>query len=250
MARDTEPGRVGLVKAADLLKLTGELRRRGVAGTVHSVMNSLRARVERRFDARYGIDSVQWIPVSTLSVDSPNKAFANLYGPTPAWLMPRFLESIPEDLSGFTFVDFGSGKGRALLLAGRHRFRRVTGVEFSRELHAEAIANIEHFRKQGLLQTPVVESVNMDVVDFAIPDGECVLYTYNPFGPEVMRRLLANIACSIREVPRRIYFIYYDCVDAHLFEASGIFREMPIRRLRWVHRLLMPHDAKIYVSGA
>ena len=43
-----------------------------------------------------------------------------------------------RDVSGYTFVDLGSGKGRMLFVAAERPFRRVIGVEFSRSLHAEA----------------------------------------------------------------------------------------------------------------
>ena len=238
-----------VVRGGDLAKLWYELRRGGPAHAWEQVVDSLRARAERRFDARHGLDSVAWIPVSDLTVDSPSKAFANIYGPTPAWLMPRFLRSIPEkDLSQFTFVDFGSGKGRAVLLAARHRFKRVVGLEFSKELHAEATANIAKFREAGLLASPVVESIEADVLDFDLPDGPLVLYTFNPFGAAVMKPLLERIAASHRANPRKIYFVYYDCVDHALVQAAGVFRQLPMRGLNALHRLVMQHAARLYVA--
>ena len=239
-------GRV--VGAADLRKFWDEFRRQGLSQAWRRVENSLRARIEKRFDARYGLDSVAWIPVSELTVESPNKALANIYGPTPAWLMPRFLHSIAEDLSSFSFVDFGSGKGRALLLAGRHPFHRVTGLEFSKELHAEAVANIERFRSTGLLRCGTIESIEADVLDFELPDGPCVLYTYNPFGAAVMRPLLDRVERSYRRNPRKIYFIYYDSVDHALFAACPVLHETPMRGIGPLHRMVMPHAARLYAT--
>jgi SAM-dependent methyltransferase len=238
-----------VLRGGDLAKLWTEFRRGGLGRAWAQTVDSLRARAERRFDARHGLDSVAWIPVSELTVDSPSKAFANIYGPTPAWLMPRFLRSIPEaDLGGFTFVDFGSGKGRAVLLAARHRFRRAVGLEFSRELHAEAEANIARFRQAGLLATPTVESIQADVLDFDLPEGPLVLYTFNPFGAAVMQPLLERIAASYRADPRPIYFVYYDSVDHALVEATGVLREIPMRALGPLRRLVMQHRARLYVA--
>jgi hypothetical protein len=45
----------------------------------------------------------------------------------------------PED---FTVIDFGSGKGRALIVASECPFRRIIGVEFALELHRDAQQNI------------------------------------------------------------------------------------------------------------
>jgi hypothetical protein len=41
---------------------------------------------------------------------------------------------LPKDLSDFTFVDIGSGKGSILFYACRYDFRRVLGVEFAENL--------------------------------------------------------------------------------------------------------------------
>jgi SAM-dependent methyltransferase len=245
MTETTATGPV--IRTGDLAKLWGEFRRQGPTQAFARVVESLRARAERRFDARYGLDSVAWIPVSELTVSSPNKALANIYGPTPAWLMPRFLRSIPEaDFSAYSFIDFGSGKGRAVLLAARHAFARVVGLEFSQELHTEAQANIALFREQGLLAAPVVESLEADVLDYDLPDGPCVLYTFNPFGSAVMAPLLARIEASYRAKPRKIYFIYYDSVDHALFDACPILHEIPLRALGPLHRMVMQHEARLY----
>ena len=41
----------------------------------------------------------------------------------------------------FTFVDFGAGKGRVLMMACEYPFKQVIGVELSRKLHATASRN-------------------------------------------------------------------------------------------------------------
>jgi SAM-dependent methyltransferase len=46
-----------------------------------------------------------------------------------------------------TFVDLGSGKGKALLIAGMLAYRRVVGVEIDSELAGEARRNVENFRQ-------------------------------------------------------------------------------------------------------
>jgi tRNA1(Val) A37 N6-methylase TrmN6 len=43
------------------------------------------------------------------------------------------------------FVDLGTGRERALLLASRLPFKSVTGVEWSAELHRVAVENIKAY---------------------------------------------------------------------------------------------------------
>ena len=47
----------------------------------------------------------------------------------------KVLASLQIAFHDYTFIDFGSGKGRALLLASEFPFKRIIGLEFSPELH-------------------------------------------------------------------------------------------------------------------
>jgi predicted O-methyltransferase YrrM len=57
----------------------------------------------------------------------------------------RVLESFDRALEGLTFIDFGSGKGRALWMASEYPFRQLIALEFSPELHRIAEANITRY---------------------------------------------------------------------------------------------------------
>jgi SAM-dependent methyltransferase len=80
---------------------------------------------------------------------------------------------------GDVFLDPGSGKGRAVLLAARYPFKRVIGVEFSESLTAIARRNMATFRAR--LRCHDVELVTADVVDYRIPDDVSVVYMFNLF---------------------------------------------------------------------
>jgi hypothetical protein len=57
------------------------------------------------------------------------------------------LRDLPiPDVSGYTFIDMGSGKGRMLLLAAEPPFRRIIGVEFASDLDALARSNVKTYR--------------------------------------------------------------------------------------------------------
>src|SRR6516164_8514420 len=54
------------------------------------------------------------------------------YVPTLPYRIKRILREIPiQDHSQFTFIDFGSGKGRVLFVAAEYPYRRIQGVEFA-----------------------------------------------------------------------------------------------------------------------
>lgn len=49
------------------------------------------------------------------------------------------------DYSKFTFIDFGAGMGRVLLMASERPFRKIIGVEFARELITIAENNLRSY---------------------------------------------------------------------------------------------------------
>jgi SAM-dependent methyltransferase len=132
-----------------------------------------------------------------------------IYGPVRVANAQTALRDLPiggsrgTDYSQYTFVDLGSGKGRMLFVAAEYPFRRVMGVEFSDDRHEEALANIKQFRFSGQ-RCFDIESVHADAAEFEFPNDNLVLYLFNPFGPEVMKRMLANLERSVERHPRHV----------------------------------------------
>jgi SAM-dependent methyltransferase len=133
------------------------------------------------------------------------------------------LASLPIQPEEFTFVDFGAGKGRALLLAAERPFRRVVGVEFSAQLAEIARHNLERYI--GPLQCSDVDVVVADAVDFELPDGPVVAFFFNPFGESVMRVVAGNLARSVARSPRPVWVILTGAgAHAPVFEEAGFAR--------------------------
>ena len=123
--------------------------------------------------------------------------------------------AIPYDK--FVFVDFGSGKGRTLFLASEYPFKKIEGVEFSSELHETAVRNIAVF-KSSRQRCHCIKSLHMDAVDYPLPSDNLLIYLYNPFGREIMLKVLDNIRKSMGEQPRQVIIVYFNPLSGHLFE--------------------------------
>ncbi|MBK8386616.1 MAG: class I SAM-dependent methyltransferase [Candidatus Accumulibacter sp.] len=67
----------------------------------------------------------------SLDIDSPNARHAVRYEPSPSGMVRSILSTLGLDWRRYTFVDFGAGKGRVLLLAAELPFKNIIGVEFS-----------------------------------------------------------------------------------------------------------------------
>jgi predicted RNA methylase len=104
------------------------------------------------------------------------------------------------------FVDLGSGKGKALLVAGRLPYRRVVGVELDADLAECAKRNIEHARPK--LQADLVESEISNVLEWHIPDDASTVFMCNPFFGQTFRDVALRIFDSYDLNPRRLHIVY------------------------------------------
>lgn len=121
------------------------------------------------------------------------------------WPVRRSLKALHCD-SDDIFIDLGSGKGKALLIAGRLPFRQVIGVELDDELAQLALDNIEKARPR--LRALDVKAVNANVLEWTIPDNVSVVFMANPFIGETFHSVLARIFESYDRRPRNLHVVY------------------------------------------
>lgn len=187
-------------------------RQYGTKETVGLIRKNLaekaRQHLNRRFDKKHNVDTSGVTFLHQLTCDSDNTVHGVWYEPTPLRTLDCMFSMVPRNVSDFTFIDFGSGKGRTMLYASNFNFRRIIGVEFARELHTIAEQNICTYRssKQKCFD---ITSVCADAVTFALPDENCIFYFFHPFREEVMSRVLENIERSYLRCPRKLIILYY-----------------------------------------
>jgi SAM-dependent methyltransferase len=175
------------------------------------------------FDLLYGSETSTIREVGTLDVESANVRHAVRYQPSSADLVRNAFEQLQLDLTEFTFIDFGSGKGRVLLLAAEYPFSQVIGVEFSRELNDIAQQNIEKMPAR-LKRAGRVSSVWCDAAEFELPNTDLVCYFYNPFGSAVLAPLATKLAAQAGR--HRTIVLYVDARYPEIFEDTARFRRI------------------------
>ncbi|MFD7027743.1 class I SAM-dependent methyltransferase [Streptomyces sp. NPDC059917] len=162
----------------------------------------------RKIDADAGFDAAHGIDTSTVvepweieEADAATLEHNSRYSPTPLRTIRQALAASPLRHEDVSFVDFGSGKGRVLLVAGELPFRSVIGVEFSRSLCETSRRNIERFgtdrRRCGS-----IEVHHGDAARYAVPDDAGFFFLYEPFTGTIARAVLANIRASLLRRPR------------------------------------------------
>jgi hypothetical protein len=160
-------------------------------------------------DTEYGLDTGGVVNVPSFTADG-----LPYYGIAPS-MFAAIMNHLTADPAETTFIDFGSGKGRALFLAAdyplrhpfRHPFRRIVGVEILPALHAVAVHNVELYRAATGSRVPI-EPVLADVAAFEIPGGPLVAYFYNPFGEKTMTRVIRNLEAAHARTGQRIDVAY------------------------------------------
>lgn len=172
-----------------------------------------------RLRTRYGDADYDWdYRVNTTSGavgwrDRLLGVFHSPYQPTEPALFHEMLDALQQQTNlswaDFTFIDFGSGKGRTLLMAADYPFRRIVGVELLPSLHAIAQGNIACY-KSDAQKCFAIESICADATTFPLPDGPLVIYLFNPFPEAGLRRFVTNLEDGLRANPRQVYVLYHN----------------------------------------
>lgn len=160
---------------------------------------------ERYLEWRLGISTADEMSAGELGHPS---ADYHDYGPTSYVGIDRMLGAIPRTPRGDVFVDFGSGKGRAVILAAMHPFRKVVGVELSPRLNEIALRNLVSARPR--LRCKEIDLILGDAASYPVPDDASFLYFQNSFSGRVLEAVLDNIAGSLVRKPRQLFVITHD----------------------------------------
>jgi hypothetical protein len=209
-----------------LLRVAEERITRFVSRLRPSVRTEIKEREQRaaEFDHQFGVDTAGCIHPTELNINSPNQLHAVSYRGSDPRDFRNAIGALPINFREFVFIDFGSGKGRAILLASEFPFQKIIGVEFSEELDSIAQENIKRFHSD-ISKCTHIESICIDVVDYKLPDDNLVCYFCNPFDAALMAQVLTNIRESFLRIPRDIFIVYYNAKAAHLLSKDDRFRE-------------------------
>ncbi len=151
----------------------------------------------RRFDRDRGVTTQALFFLSQLgSATGEAYAHATHYEPVPVETLGALLSRVSESfIAGSTFVDVGSGMGRAVLLATEYPFKQVVGIELSAALHAIARENIAGARNVKARCRDVRLRCG-DARRQRFPKGNLVVFLFNPFDEVVLRTVLERILAS------------------------------------------------------
>src|SRR5438270_201747 len=163
-----------------------------------------RQAAERALEWRYRSETAAHLYLEDLGRPAENRVWHDPSEWIPVRRAFRRLDVRPDDVC----VDFGSGLGRALLVAAEFPFARVIGVELSEQMNDVARRNVE--RNRGRFRARSVEIVTADALGYEIPDDLSVAYMYCPFYGAVFEGVLEGLVASVdrRARPLRLVYTY------------------------------------------
>ncbi len=204
---------------------------RGILGTLFSAA-AFRSYLAKReglgFDRRYGTDTYSSLPLSAMDgVDGGLLDHAVQYEVSAIPKFRRAMSALQrtaiDDPSQYSFIDFGSGKGLVVMLAAQHAFREVHGVEMAPVLHEIAKRNVGILEGQGASRAPVTLACG-NALTYAWPDGNVVVYIYNPFDEELTSRFIDRVLGEAGRRERKVSIVYVNPVHKALFERVPALR--------------------------
>jgi SAM-dependent methyltransferase len=192
------------------------------------------ARLNFVFDQERGVETAAEVPLEAVGVSSADAARGNAYyRPLTEVIFRAAIAAMPIDVSKFTFVDIGSGKGKVLFMAADLPFRSILGIEYAPGLHAVALKNVAnyHYKTQ---QCQKIEAVHADALQYGLPEGPLVLFTFNALDRPTMTRLLQKLDDAATAESERPLFIIYTNVRT-VSEVGNVFSRLA--GLRVIHRM-------------
>jgi hypothetical protein len=134
-------------------------------------------------------------------------------------------QTVKIDLHEFSFIDVGSGKGRALLMAADYPFRRILGIELLPELHRTAEENIGKYKSDSQ-QCFTIECLLGDACEFEFPPEPTLVYLFNPLPESGLVRMTRNLEHSLQQHPRRVFVLYHNPLLEHVLARSAVFKKI------------------------
>lgn len=143
---------------------------------------------------------------ATVQAPSDSHTFANFYQPVRERPFRALFKELKIPTTG-RFVDIGSGKGKALILAAEIGFDKILGIDLYAELNQVAKENIKKYLQKSSTKK-TIDVQTLDATDYRLsPDDTCI-FLNDPFSNEIMQKVVTQVISSFQNNPRDLYFIY------------------------------------------
>lgn len=174
---------------------------------------------EGKYEKKLGIKTHSIVNLGNLTLAGENTDQNHHYQGASYYILFSIFNELPKETKNLPLIDYGCGKGRALFVAEQCGFTNLIGVDIAKELIDNANENKAIYKKSNPKSN--IEFLFEDATKYKIPENAQVFYFFNPFGDEIMQKVIDNIKESVKVNPRKIYCIYLNPKYKAVFEKNG-----------------------------
>jgi len=172
------------------------IKKRGLINTFQFVF------YEYLFDIVHNVDTKGYMDLDNMQTVS-DKQYATKYQGSNYFILNKFFKKYKKDVDNSTIIDFGSGKGRILIMAMKYNVKKCIGVEFAKELITTSKLNIDKYKQNNNIKTEV-ELIFDSALNYEFNEKENILFFYNPFNETILGPILDKVL-KLKTDPMIVY---------------------------------------------
>jgi len=197
---------------------------------------------EMKGEKKYHLQTVKINRLNDEKIDSENLIHASIYQASSYYLVEKAFTFLKDEKVNRNIIDFGCGKGRVLVLAAYFGFKKITGIDFSKNLCVEAEANIEKIAP--VFPATVFNVICSDATKYKIEKDENCFFFFNPFDEVVMLKVVRNILSSLKENQRKVYVVYINPLHKEVFLSAGFEEEWHFRKMEYLEFSILSKEVE------
>jgi hypothetical protein len=122
-------------------------------------------------------------------------------------LITKAMARLDIDPRRYSFIDYGSGKGKAMLMASDLPFKTIIGLEYAKRLHDIAAENCRTYRSPNQ-QCHSLVPIQADALEYTPPAGPIVCFMCNPFDEATLGAVFNSWRVRYEGGEREIRILY------------------------------------------
>jgi SAM-dependent methyltransferase len=168
---------------------------------------------------KYHIETFAPVSLKRLTITGDDISKSSPYEAVNYFILESLLAAFNRRFAVRSIIDFGCGKGRVMVVAAHFGFRKITGIDFAKELCDEAIKNLK--RTETLFGKLDWKVINDNVTRYEIQSSDQVFFLFNPFVEETLNAVLDKLEISCNAFPRPTWFLYASPLYAEVLKRRG-----------------------------
>jgi hypothetical protein len=162
----------------------------------------------RAYDKRHQVETAREERLGDMGVSADDVLRGNTtYRVTWGWLIEKAFAQLDIDPRRYSFLDYGSGKGKAMLMASDYPYKTIIGLEYAKRLHDIAAENCRTYRNPDQ-KCHSLKPILVDVLEYTPPPGPIVCFMCNPFDHTTLRTVFNNWRTRFESGEREIRILY------------------------------------------